>query len=570
MYAPLLTNRYLTSRVIPLIAVGAVALCVALVIVVMSVMSGFLDLLLSSGRSLMGDVIVTYPVRGIPYYDRLIREIEALPEAEAATPLINTVGLMRMPYPEGNQKDLVTCQVWAVEPESFAKVIDYEKSLYWGPERAQVQSMDGMDVISNRSPKQLKEGGLTLHDPVSGKPGVVVGMHVSILNKRTHEGQYRPHYANWYLPNYSVSLLLAPTSIDDRTHTLDEDMLKDVSFPVLNEMFTGVYQVDKQRVLMPLDDAQQMLRMGKADRVDPNLLDPDTGLPATLGEDPARATMILVRAKEGVTPGALAERVRQVYEEFWQKFPDERDPEVRDYFVRLTSLGHEAPYPPSPAFVMVKTWEEQLADLIGPVKKERELLRALFSIVNIVCAALILSIFWAIVYEKTRDIGILRSVGASRIGIVWIFLRYGLAVGIVGSMVGAGMGWLVTTNINGIQTVLANPPAWLVSVLVVATLIVMGQTGWNFAKGRFLPIVIGIMLSVVVGGVAFLVYWLRRVGGVEIWNPEVYYFNSIPNTVDWFSAMFTMIGAVVFSLIGAAFPAAKAADTDPVQALRYE
>ena len=59
MYHALLTNRYLTSRVIPLIAVAAVAMCVALVIIVVSVMTGFLDMVKSSGRPLMGDVVVS-------------------------------------------------------------------------------------------------------------------------------------------------------------------------------------------------------------------------------------------------------------------------------------------------------------------------------------------------------------------------------------------------------------------------------------------------------------------------------------------------------------------------------
>ena len=77
MYQALLTNRYLTSRVIPLIAVAAVALCVALVIIVVSVMTGFLDMVRSSGRTLMGDVIISYRVSGIPYYERLIERIES-------------------------------------------------------------------------------------------------------------------------------------------------------------------------------------------------------------------------------------------------------------------------------------------------------------------------------------------------------------------------------------------------------------------------------------------------------------------------------------------------------------
>ena len=106
MYHALLTNRYLTSRVIPLIAVAAVALCVALVIIVVSVMTGFLDMVRSSGRTLMGDVIVSYSVKGIPYYERLIERIERLPEVAAATPVVDSWGLLKMPYPEGPNKGI--------------------------------------------------------------------------------------------------------------------------------------------------------------------------------------------------------------------------------------------------------------------------------------------------------------------------------------------------------------------------------------------------------------------------------------------------------------------------------
>ena len=96
MYHALLTNRYLTSRVIPLIAVAAVALCVALVIIVVSVMTGFLDMVRSSGRTLMGDVIISYPISGIPYYERLIERVErayelAVASVPGATGLVNVV-----------------------------------------------------------------------------------------------------------------------------------------------------------------------------------------------------------------------------------------------------------------------------------------------------------------------------------------------------------------------------------------------------------------------------------------------------------------------------------------------
>ena len=97
MYQTLLTTRYLTSRVIPLIAVAAVALCVALVIVVVSVMSGFLNMVQSSGRTLVGDVIVSYGISGIPQYDILIQRLEEDPQVLAATPIVDGWGLLRMP-----------------------------------------------------------------------------------------------------------------------------------------------------------------------------------------------------------------------------------------------------------------------------------------------------------------------------------------------------------------------------------------------------------------------------------------------------------------------------------------
>jgi lipoprotein-releasing system permease protein len=63
---------------------------------------------------------------------------------------------------------------------------------------------------------------------------------------------------------------------------------------------------------------------------------------------------------------------------------------------------------------------------------------------------------------------------------------------------------------------------------------------------------------------------LWKIGGFVMWDPSVYYFAQIPNDLDVNNAIITVIGAVIFSVVGALLPAAKAADTDPVQALRYE
>ena len=197
-------------------------------------------------------------------------------------------------------------------------------------------------------------------------------------------------------------------------------------------------------------------------------------------------------------------------------------------------------------------------------------MRTLFSLVYLVCAGLVLAIFWAIVYEKTRDIGILRSIGASRLGISWIFLRYGLVVGVAGAILGASLAWLVIHYINAIHTALGDPPPWLAWGAGASALVALVVTVLSGRSGKLLPIVLGTLVTITLTGMTALVMWVRHTGGIVIWDPTVYYFTEIPNTMDVNAAIVTMIGAVVFSLIGAFLPAAKAADTDPVKALRYE
>ncbi len=551
MYHALLANRYLTSRVIPMVAVGAVALCVALVIIVVSVMTGFLNMVRSSGRTLMGDVIVAYPVNGIPHYERLIARIETLPEAEAATPVVDGWGLLRMPYPVGARKDSQAVQFWAIEPAGFARVTGYNDTLYWRPPTDEMSETDFRRELPSEVLAQVLKDGRTLRESLSGKPGIVLGVHVSIANERQSDGTIRPTLGDfWWMPRYQVTLTPQPTA--QGVIVVDP---KSVIFPVVNEFFSGVYLIDESRVMIPLDVGQEMLHLNEGQRIDEEQLD-ELGMPKVIGIDPARATMVLVRAVEGVDATALRQQVETAYDAFQQELIDEG-----------------ALVPPPLRFgagVSIKTWAEQQAKFIQPIEKERELMRVLFSIIYLVCAGLVLSIFWAIVYEKTRDIGILRSIGASRLGISWIFLRYGLVIGVGGAVFGLGLAYLIVRNINAIHGALGNPPVWLAIIMLALALTAIGLTVYHGRRGDLMPITLGSLVTITLIGAGAVILILKDRGGVVIWDPSVYYFSEIPNEVDRQAAVITMIGAVLFSLIGAFLPAAKAADVDPVKALRYE
>ena len=297
-----------------------------------------------------------------------------------------------------------------------------------------------------------------------------------------------------------------------------------------------------------------MLRLAKGVLYDQRgALDPETGLPKVIGESPARVTQILIRATDGVSPNELKVAVTAAYEKFWK---------------RSSTDSERIKQPPDPSRTTILTWEQQLRDVIAPVEKERELMRILFSIVYIVCAGLVLSIFWAIVFEKTRDIGILRAVGASRPGILGIFLVYGLVIGLLGSIIGALLGWLVVSNINSIHHALGQPaPTWAtISAFTLAVAMLAFGIG-SAMRGSILKWLLGVIGFLLLGSVGT---GLMLHEGVLVWDPSVYYFNEIPNSTDWFTAVLTMAGAVLFSVIGAAIPAARAADTDPISALRYE
>jgi lipoprotein-releasing system permease protein len=164
----------------------------------------------------------------------------------------------------------------------------------------------------------------------------------------------------------------------------------------------------------------------------------------------------------------------------------------------------------------VATWEENQGALLAAIDVERSILNLLLFMIVGVAGFSILAIFTMIVSEKYRDIGILKSLGASNHGVLSIFLGYGLLLGVVGCVLGSTLGLWITRNINEIEQ------------------------------------------------------FLTKLTGKALFPREVYYFKEIPTNVDTTSVLFINIGAVLIAVVFSLLPAWRAARLHPVRALRFE
>ncbi|MCA9131748.1 MAG: FtsX-like permease family protein, partial [Planctomycetales bacterium] len=166
--------------------------------------------------------------------------------------------------------------------------------------------------------------------------------------------------------------------------------------------------------------------------------------------------------------------------------------------------------------LQVNCWRDLQGALLAAVQMETTILNILLFLIIAVAGFGILATFFMIVVEKTKDIGVLKSLGASGTGVASIFLGYGVLLGAFGSGVGAIAGLLFVAHINTVADV------------------------------------------------------LESITGQEIFDPTVYYFETIPTIVHPWTVVWVVLGAVFIAVMASVLPSIRAARMHPVEALRYE
>ncbi|QNM83234.1 lipoprotein-releasing ABC transporter permease subunit [Sphingomonas sabuli] len=387
------------------ISLVAVALGVAALIIVMSVMNGFRAELFDKITGLNGHAVVQGYEGRLNDWQPIAAKARSLPGVTSATPLI--------------EQPLMASSNGRVEGVILRGM--------------RLDDIRNNPVIANN----VKSGNLSLVTP--GSERVAIGSRLADML-----GAY---------PGTTISLI----SPEGRS-TVVGTVPRIVTYTVAAVFEVGVYDYDNAFVIMPIEDAQNMLLAGEAiSTIEVQTTNPD--------------------------------KVDQILAPL--------GPEVRNKGVILD-------------------WRQMNSALFQALEIERIAMFVVLSLIILVAVFNILSSLIMLVRAKTRDIAILRTMGASRQGLMKVFVTVGVTIGSLGILLG----------------------------------IVLGAIFLFFRQG--------------------VVNAIQYATGANLWDPAVRTLTELPSKTDPFEVGAIILIALVLSFLATLYPAWKAASTDPVQVLRYE
>jgi lipoprotein-releasing system permease protein len=411
-YERMIARRYLLPGkgegfifLVAAISLMAVALGVAALIIVMSVMNGFRAELFDKIVGLNGHAIVQGYEGRLSNWQQIADAARKTPGVTSALPLI--------------EQPLMASANGRVEG-------------------VLVRGMRVEDLRSNKTiTDNIKSGDIRMLTPGSGR--IAIGTRLAELL-----GAF---------PGSEIALI----SPEGRS-TVVGTVPRIVSYTVAVTFEVGVYDYDKAFVVMPMEDAQTLLMTGD-----------DVGMVEIQTTDPDKVDKIVAPL----------------------------EPIVRGRGV-------------------IVDWRQMNSALFEALEIERIAMFVVLSLIVLVAVFNILSSLIMLVRAKTRDIAILRTMGASRQGMMKIFVTVGVTIGSLGIVLG----------------------------------LIIGSIFLFFRQG--------------------VVDAIQALTGQNLWDPSVRFLSELPSKTDPFEVTAIVLIALILSFLATLYPAWKAASTDPVQVLRYE
>jgi lipoprotein-releasing system permease protein len=166
--------------------------------------------------------------------------------------------------------------------------------------------------------------------------------------------------------------------------------------------------------------------------------------------------------------------------------------------------------------IEVIDWQHSNDSFFAAVTVERNVMFLILTLIIVVAAFNVISSLIMMVKDKTRDIAVLRTLGAGRGAIMRIFLMAGASIGVTGTLIGFVLGVVFCANIERIREA------------------------------------------------------LESITGTTLFDPTVYFLEQLPAVLDWGEVTAVLVMALALSLLATLYPSWRAARTDPVEALRHE
>jgi lipoprotein-releasing system permease protein len=469
VYKLLLCWRYLLTRYLALVCIISVMLGVATLIVVNSVMAGFSTKLRERLHGLLSDIVVeARDFQGFSDPQGKMDLIQSDPflsqRIEAMTPTLEIFGMIRF---DCNGSSIARpVHIIGIDPVGRARVGGFaehlllhkgEPSFELSPEALEHQNL-------LHPPKRLDHLAAMMIPPSpDGKPTPDLPKSTVSPPSTIVVGYAVAHFRAKLKPDEAPQEIRTLEPGDDVwITTISGQGMKPVEWrsAVCDYFRSEMSEYDANYVFVPLEELQRLRTMQN------------------------KATSIQIRIKDYRDLHAVKDRLQALLNAPWG--------------------------------LSVHTWEDKQGPLLAAISIEKGILNVLLFMIIAVAGFGILAIFSMIVVEKTRDIGILKALGASNTGVLNIFITYGLLLGVVGALFGSISGVYITVHINEIEQLL---------------------TRWT---------------------------------GHELFDRSVYYFNEIPTDLNVGSVLLINLGAVSIAVLFSVLPALRAALLHPVRALRYE